>query len=435
MVSWDVVRRAPISSLGAAVIGVASIVIVWQSSMSRAGTDWSAGVIVAAISAVAVLYSMTCLSHAKRFERENRQTVRRIFLCGLIVSELFIQLSEIAWLNGHFMVSETRSQVEQARVTSEISIIEKAQRTLDTLKKKTFRGEDEINGAIDSELVRAIDLGHGSSSTLARLTTDCTDKRSTYATQCGEVFKLRQELAESRKAKTDFEQAKIEISTHVVDASQVTAPANAGALFLSTLFGMPQDWGTGIFIGICVIFVACLRIGIGPVLLDPIEERREDSHDVMAAIRLAPTGPANDTKPVEMEPDTPKIEALPKKTKLAEPSRAAGVLSEVAATMARKNGNGLPGLPTGSIEGFYSECTRPSDGGKHTTGVYYRTYRQWCERKGLAPVSLPVFTEESKNKRLVRKLAKPVAGRVVYEGRTILPRLLAGGLDAAIAVA
>ena len=44
---WKVVSKSPVSSLVAAVAGSASIFIVWQSNMSRAGTDFWAGVVVA----------------------------------------------------------------------------------------------------------------------------------------------------------------------------------------------------------------------------------------------------------------------------------------------------------------------------------------------------------------------------------------------------
>lgn len=396
--------------------------------MSRAGTDTTAGAILGAISVIAVFYSMSCLVNAKRFEREGRIFLRYLFLFGLLISEGYILLAEGAWFKEHFMVTAVRSQIEQIAAASNLAVVENAQQTVEDLKSKRFRSERAINSAIDKALSREVDIGHNAVSSLAKATKDCVDRSSTWYTQCGDVLALREELAISQQGRADFEQAKAVIGTRtLLDGAQISAPANAGAIFLSDIVPISLANANIVYIVIGLLLVACLRIGIGPVLIEPmLSGEKPEPGDVLAAVTLTPAG-ANDRGRAMIEADTPPAPMLPpsgprpKKPALAEPSAAAAVFSNIAAVQAQERAFARPARILGSVEAFYADQTIKKEGAEHSAGDFWRTYLAWCREKGFAPVGEHTFRKESERFVSKGKFKRgALKNRAAYRNRMII---------------
>jgi hypothetical protein len=431
---WKVAKRAPIGSLLTVGVAALSIAIVWEASISAAGTDKAAGFILAGISAFAVLYSMSCLGNARRFKREGRSFLQYLFLAGLVVSEGYIMLAEGAWFKEHFMTSAMRSQVEMIGANGDLALIEKAQLTLDSLKSRHFRSEETINADIDAELTRAIDLGHGSKASLSKMTKDCTDRASSWSDQCSEVYKFRRELAESRQAKTDFEQAKTTIGTRTLDAGKVSISANAGAMFLSEVSPFSISIANANIVKILagLALIACLRIGIAPVLIEPRPDTPKPDSFLVGAANDARFEP--DKKPDRLalvgrdpEPDPTTPTPRPrKKERTGEPSALPGVLLGIRRAETAARATALSEAILGDVEAFYEQRTKPDRTAVkwHATpaGEFRKAYLEWCDQNNFRPVGDGIFRRESL--RFVKKSGK-IGGNFRYQGRSIVTALAA----------
>ena len=417
-------------------VGAVSVVIVCQSGMSRAGTDQTAGVIMAALAVVAVMYSMGSLVYSRRFLIENRIGLRWLFIVGLIVSESYIVFNEAAWFKQHVMVSEERSHIERIKAKGDVDLIEDAQSTLEALRGKKLSDEREVYAAIDRALAQEIDLGHGSSMSLTKATKACTNQDSASYSRCGDVLSLREELASVQAMKGKAEQAKIAIGTSTVGTRDVPLPANAGAILVADIAGISESRASNFYLGLGLVLLACFRVTVFPILVSPAKAD-ETPRNVLAQVTLTPTG-ANDaenygSKP-QFETDSPKLPPpsgpKPGKRTLEKPSAAAAVLSDLSRAMAPQKAFGRPGTAVGSVEVFYAKQTIAIHGaehsaGKHTAQVFWRSYLAWCKDEGFTPVKVNEFRKESE--RFVKKdKAKrgPNKNRCEYGGRTLL-RLVA----------
>jgi len=401
-----------------------SITIVYQAGTARAGTSETAPFVVAAIGVLAAIFSMTAVPMARRAWQRGNRAIAALFIAGLLVSEPYLISYEVAWWEQNVSAAQARQKARQAASADHDEAISRAQETLRSLKGARDRGE--VQADIDREMARLVSLGRGVRETLAKATTDCSDRNVPAYAQCAAVLTLRSELATVDK----LERARFVVGTRVQDA-EIPVPTNAGEARIARITGVEVDTVEDAFLIIGIAVLAFLRLTSSALGSDKsgeasaersptsaTDDPRLGSERPMASLRLAcdetsergsgtgaeaspsmgsVSGDATVTRDrddplVTVTVESPGGDGLSKEaTPAAQGACVAGVSSGTQGLPRRSVPAATEALASDSVADFYRERTYPSPGSRTSSSTLYAGYRAWCKARGIIPASVTRF--------------------------------------------